>query len=365
MSFIPPFKLLLLKYGFALPEREILDDGTVRELTINRLLAHQSIKYDETELRLGSDKDSSGSRSKTHTNPRLHRSGTRCTRSSGHVTGGLAVNGAGELLPPLIIFSSSAEKEENLAIQDGWVASFGKIRGEYGHRDYIDCLPYVACRKSGSIDVRLFKYYVENATFDLYPKEGVSSEIKVDQHGRLEKGPAMWTRDTGQGCLASLDDPTWDEWASKMRESGIIINGLLPNSTTVLAIMDELHRAFENALRQSTHEHRSRKIEKNATQISGRKVEIARKSARGESAAEDERCKTKSVVALDPMDLGPILFGEPTKDGFSRPNSPIGQGFTKEKIIEAHRKGSHCFYFWPGMTHTFCSWDLILGARLY
>ena len=49
------------------------------------------------------------------------------------MTGGLAVNGAGELLPPLIIFSSSAEKEENLAIQDGWVASFGKTRGKYGH----------------------------------------------------------------------------------------------------------------------------------------------------------------------------------------------------------------------------------------
>ena len=96
-------------------EPEILDDGTRCAITINRLLAHRSIKFDETELRLGSDKDNSGSRSRTHTNPNLNRSGSRHTRSSGHVTGGIAVNGAGELLPPLIIFSSNAEKEENLA----------------------------------------------------------------------------------------------------------------------------------------------------------------------------------------------------------------------------------------------------------
>ena len=132
-----------------------------------------------------------------------------------------------------------------------------------------------------------------------------------------------------------------------MRKSGIIINGLLPNSTTVLAIMDELYQAFKNLLRQSTHDHWSRKIKKNTMQISRQKVEIARKLAHGESVAEDERSKTKSVVTLNPMDLGPILFGELTKDGFAHPNSPIAQGFTKEKIIEAHRKVSQCFIFGP------------------
>ena len=101
-----------MEYGFAYDEEELLDDGTKCAITINRLLAHRSIKFDETELRLGSDKDNSGSRAKPHTNPNLNRSGTRHTRSSGHVTGGVAVNGVGEVLPPLIIFSSNAEKEE-------------------------------------------------------------------------------------------------------------------------------------------------------------------------------------------------------------------------------------------------------------
>ena len=117
-----------------------------------------------------------------------------------------AVNGAGEVLPPLIIFSSSAEKEENLAIQDGWVASFGKIRGKYGHSHYIERLPYVACRKSGSMDVCLFRQMIVDVTFDLYPKEKVSLQIKIDDYGRLLTGPVMWTMDTGQGRMVNLED---------------------------------------------------------------------------------------------------------------------------------------------------------------
>ena len=327
-----------MKYGFALPEPEILDDGTKCAVTINHLLAHRSIKFDETQLPLGSDKDSSGSRSRTHTNPKLNRSGSRHTRSSGHVTGGIAVNGAGELLPPLIIFSSNAEKEENLAIQDGWVASFGKIKGKFGHPNYIERLPYVAVRKSGSMDCRLFRQLIEDTTFDLYPKETVALAIKVNDHGRLLTGPVMWTMDTGQGRMANLEDEGWDEWAEEMRHKGIIMNGLLPNSTAVMAIMDELFRAFKDKLRKSTHEQYSKKIKANAKQITRRKAEIARKIAGGQEVTDEEKAKTRSVVGLNPMDLGPILFGELTEDGYAAPDSPIAAGFTKEKVLEAHRK---------------------------
>ena len=47
---------------------------------------------------------------------------------------------------------------------------------------------------------------VENIAFNLYPKETVSLEIEVDEHGRIAKGLAMWTMDTGQGWLENLDD---------------------------------------------------------------------------------------------------------------------------------------------------------------
>ena len=78
-------KGLLLKYGFTIDEPEVRKDDTVCDITINRLLSPRSIKFDETELRLGSDKDMNGSCSKTLSNPTLNRSGARHTRSSGHV----------------------------------------------------------------------------------------------------------------------------------------------------------------------------------------------------------------------------------------------------------------------------------------
>ena len=133
---------ILLEYGFAFDAQDVLEDDTVCKIAMNKLLAHHSIKFDETELRLGSDKDDSGPCSKTHTDPHVNHRGTRHTRSSGHITGGVAVNGAGELLPPLIVFSSNAEKEENLTVQDGWLTTFGKIKGKYGHKTFVKRLTY-------------------------------------------------------------------------------------------------------------------------------------------------------------------------------------------------------------------------------
>ena len=144
--------------------------------------------------------------------------------------------------------------------------------------------------------------------------------------------------DTGQGRLANLDDEGWDEWAESMMNQGVIINGLLPNSTAVMAIMDELFRAFKNSLQASTHKHYAKKIKVNAVQISRRKAEIARKIAGGIEVTEAEKAKTRSVVGLNPMDLGPILYGELSGKGDPHPSSPIATAFTREKIMEAHRK---------------------------
>ena len=145
-----------LKYGFATDEPEVLEDGTICKVTMVKALAHRSIVFDETEIRLGSDVHKSGTRAKTHTNPRLNRGGARSTRSHGHVTAGMATTADGELLPPLIIFSSSAEKEKNMAVRDEWLVTFRKPQGKYGHTSYVDRLPYIAVQKSGSADIRLF-----------------------------------------------------------------------------------------------------------------------------------------------------------------------------------------------------------------
>ena len=176
--------------------------------------------------------------------------------------------------------------------------------------------------------------------FDLYPPETVSLEIKVDDHGRLKSGPVLFTCDTGQGRLACLDDEGWDDWALEMREKGVILHGLLPNSTAVSAVMDELFRAFKIAFTQATHKHFARKIKTQAQMIRRRKLEIAKRIANGEavSAADQDQAKVKSVVSLNAFDLGPILYGQLTDDGFAADDSPIATCFTKEKIMAAYKK---------------------------
>ena len=99
---------------------------------------------------------------------------------------------------------------------------FGKIKGKFGHPNYIERLPYVAVRKSGSMDCRLFRQLIEDTTFDLYPKETVALAIKVNDHGRLLTGPVMWTMDTGQGRMANLEDEGWDKWAEEIQNKGVI-----------------------------------------------------------------------------------------------------------------------------------------------
>ena len=85
----------------------------------------------------------------------------------------------------------------------------------------------------------------------------------------------MWTMDTGQGRLANLDDESWDERAASMINRGVIINGLLPNSTTVLAIMDDLYCAFKADLHKCTHDHYAEKIKANSKAITNRTLDIA------------------------------------------------------------------------------------------
>ena len=75
-----------------------------------------------------------------------------------------------------------------------------------------------------------------------------------------------------------------------------------------------------------THNLHTKKIKVNPKAIIKRKLEIARKVA------------SCSVVGLDPMDLGPILFGKLTKDRHVDSNSTIVRAFTKDNILVSYDK---------------------------
>ena len=104
----------------------------------------------------------------------------------------------------------------------------------------------------------------------------MSLEIKVDEHGRLVKvkGPVMWTMNTGQGWIANLDKESYDEWAVSMINRGAIINGFLPNLTTVLTIMENLYCASKDALRKATQGHYAKKIKVNSKATTKKKPRL-------------------------------------------------------------------------------------------
>ncbi|KAL7425468.1 hypothetical protein ACHAXM_000028, partial [Skeletonema potamos] len=195
------------------------------------------------------------------------------------------------------------------------------------------------------MDVQLFLIYIEQMTKTLYPEDTISPTVELDSDGNVVRGPVLWITDTGPGRLSRRDsdfrndaNETYDDIMKRFAEEGIFINGLLPNSTAVTAVMDELYRAFKNACRSSTQDVYARKLQANARAVIEKKKDLAARHSRGEKIPQSEYRKVNTVVSLDRCDLGKILCGELDEHGLPHPTSPITTHFTKEKIDEAMRK---------------------------
>ena len=123
----------------------------------------------------------------------------------------------------------------------------------------------------------------------------------------------MWTADTGPGRLCSVDSKMaeeWEAWAESMMRRGVILLGLLPNSTSVLAVLDELFRAFKIAIRKATQRVYAKKIKTNARSVRRKKLEIAERMARNEEVPSSKLAKVNIETSLNPGDLGKILYGK-------------------------------------------------------
>jgi len=249
---------------------------------------------------------------------------------------------AGEVLPPLFIYDSTATKEENYAVNDNWVQDFPYIRGKWGHKEYQEIKPFVAVTSSGSMTNKLFMDGIKTLTFACYPRETVPLEIKFNANtGELLTAPVIWNCDTGPGRLPVNDgeEQQWEKWAQEMMEKGVILHGLLPNSTSVSAVMDELYRSFKISTRMETVRVFAGKIYDLAKKIQKYKLDIKTRIENGEAVSEKEKEKVKHpvVATLNPADLGKIIFGTPV-NGYPNPDSPFAKAFTKEKILDAFDK---------------------------
>jgi hypothetical protein len=120
-----------------------------------------------------------------------------------------------------------------------------------------------------------------------------------------------------------------------MFNDGVIICGLLPNSTSITAVMDDLFGAYKQALCRQTQDVHAKKVKKHAHAVKDLKADIARCREAGEDISDAKIRKISTVVTLDESDIGKMNFGVLDENGYPAKDSPWATSFTKEKIMRS------------------------------
>lgn len=127
------------------------------------------INMDETHHDLSITTEKGGPRSTMYHNPNLQRGYKRTVKAGRHVTGVYATNAAGEALPPMYIFDSSATMEKNFRVKVSWLEGLPTIEGRFGCPSRVESGSFFSVRSSGSMDDSLFNDYIERVVLPLYP----------------------------------------------------------------------------------------------------------------------------------------------------------------------------------------------------
>jgi hypothetical protein len=175
----------LVYYGYAV--NVPLKDETgkiISNITIPDDKKPRIINMDETEIaRAGADKIT-GRRLLCLYNPDLGvRPGTQKTAATGdHETFVGGMNGDGEPTPPFIIFSTTAEKEENFKLNNGMaLVGMPTVTVCFGGEPKTISTAFAVTSK-GSMDLTLWPQYVNFLVENLYPDVSPTNRIllKVD-----------------------------------------------------------------------------------------------------------------------------------------------------------------------------------------
>ena len=93
---------------------------------------HRIINWDETDHPLSTQNDKGGSRAIQWGDSSLPKGTNVGCRGSHHTTGIYGANTAGEPMPPVYCFDTSASVEDNFQLKHSWVDVLPKVCGRYG-----------------------------------------------------------------------------------------------------------------------------------------------------------------------------------------------------------------------------------------
>ena len=348
-------KPLLIKSGLAVDEPMVLPDGSTAELTIPQDCARRIINFDETDHPFSTQCDRGGTRTTTYGDPNLPAGSTRGIRGARHTTGVYATTAAGETMPPVYIFDTTAKNSDNFKVKEEWSKNLPTVRGKYGCPTTEEYPSNVCVRTSGCTDEQLFQQLISQIYLPLFPN--CSSTIERDDNGNLLKGPIIIKTDSGQGRLAATLDSV--KFRESMWEQGVYIVLGLPNSTSVSQEMDQLYQTFKGKCRSKTLALFAEKLSKRSTCIQVAKEtlknlgysqiesdtasELTQHEPQSQSQEKSEditKALKELTDALKPptlnnTDLAYIVNG---REGEKLHLRPFDMTFTEERIMKCNAK---------------------------
>ena len=256
------------------------------------------------------------------------------------MTGIYGSNAAGEVMPPIYCFDSSAEKSDNFQVKPSWVSGLPQVRGKYGCPTTENYESSVAVRKSGCTDEQLMHQLIEEIYLPLYPN--CQKDVERDDNGVFLRGPIILKTDSGQGRLVAIFSSL--EFRERMQQGGVYLVLGLPNSTSCTQEQDQLYQEFKGKTRAMTDKVYSDKLASRSNRIKSLKEELKQfKNITNTDLNQHEVDLLNQLKeALRPPnltndDLSLIVCGKPTD---SPSLSPFASTFTKERIIKCfHRVG--------------------------
>ena len=301
----------LIKSGLVV-EKETVERGSVlSELDFRSdEVKRRIINMDETHHDLSIVGDKSGPRAITYHNPALQRAGKRAVKSSRHVTGVYASNAAGEALPPMYIYDSSAKSSANFQVKTEWLEGLPTVTGKYGCPTLQEYSSFFAVRTKGSMDDSLLNSYIEQIVIPLFPNMHGTAEFD-EQNGKLIRGPVILKLDAGPGRMVASEESVSAKQA--LRERGLLLLFGLPNATSVNQEMDDLYGPFKTATYARAERLVSEKI-------------------KDRGAKRKQGLTFPAVISLGFADLPTVVNGT---EGNGIMDKPFSRFFTKEKILHS------------------------------
>ena len=291
------------------------DDDGKGELCIPLFARKRICNIDETQETLDNEGESGGSRQKVLRDRRLGPGGRRKYEVGGHVTGFYGSNAAGEMLPALYIFDSSAKEAADRAAKLPWLFTLPRVKGQFGHESENIYEPFVAATPKGSTEDWVFEEMIEKVIKPLYPE--ISPSWTFHSDGTVKSGPVFVKTDGGPGRLGKTTLAARRRWAAE----GIILFPGLPNATAANQEMDQLFGPYKMRRNEVIEEIIAERAQAHARELAAQQ--------------NDPSIKITTTLGLTKDDLGRIVNG---KEGDPLEKRPFEYAFAKPKVLGAWEK---------------------------